>query len=262
MPAALPARRLLLGAAIAAYTLVFAAILAFDRPGLGLSRFFFVALVLVALASGPLAGAGAGVLAALVYSTAVLVTDRLPDASLLTFAMGVRLVTYVGVGALIGFFAAQQRALASHLRLLADRDRLSGLPTSRPFEAELTRRLEESGAFALLLGEIDDLGDRARAGEILLRLPEVLAHCLHPADTIARVGRDEFAVLAACRSSEEAGALAASVESAFRARGLDVTFGWAVSPSEARNGLALYRAANERLYARKTILRPRIASAG
>jgi GGDEF domain-containing protein len=76
------------------------------------------------------------------------------------------------------------------------------------------------------------------------------------------VGRDEFAILAACRSSDEARTLAASVEGVFRARGLNVTFGWAVAPTEARNGLALYRAANERLYARKTILRPRAAVAG
>jgi GGDEF domain-containing protein len=262
MTAALPGRRLLLGAAIGAYAVVFAAILAFDRPGLGLSRFFFVALVLVALASGPLMGAGAGVLGTILYSAAVLLSDRLPDDSLLSFSMATRLVTYVGVGALIGFFAAQQRTIASHLRLLADRDQVSGLPTSRPFEAELTRRLDEGGAFALLLADLDDLGDRARASEILLRLPQVLARCLHPTDTVARVGKDEFAVLAACRSSEEAAAFAASLEAVFRGDGLEVTFGWAISPAEGRNGLALYRAASERLYLRKAILRPRAASAG
>jgi GGDEF domain-containing protein len=260
MAAALPGRRLLFGAAAAAYAAVFAAMLAFDRPGLGLSRFFFIALVVAALASGALGGAGAGVVATALYAGAVLVSDRLPDHSLFTFSMVTRVVTYVGVGALIGFFAAQQRALAGHLRLLADRDRLSGLPTSRPFEAELTRRLEEGNAFALLLADVDDLGDRARAGELLLRLPELLSHSLHPTDTVARVGKDEFAVLAACRSSEEAGALAGTLESVFRAGGVDVTFGWATSPAEGRNGLALYRAANERLYARKAILRPRVAS--
>ena len=262
MTAALPARRLLVQAAVAAYALVFTAMLVFDRPGLGLSRFFLVALVLVALASGPLVGAAGGLVATALYTGAVLVSDRLPDDSLLSFSMVTRVVTYIGVGALIGFFAAQQRALTAHLRLLADRDRLSGLPTSRPFEAELTRRLEEGSAFALLLGDLDDLGDRAGTDEMLLRLPAVLSHRLHPTDAVARVGPDEFAVIAACRSSDEAGALAASVEAACGAHGLEVTFGWAISPGEGRNGLALYRAANERLYARKTILRAHVAAAG
>jgi GGDEF domain-containing protein len=250
---------MLFAAAAAAYGVVFLVILLLDRPGLGLGRLFFVALVLLALANGTLAGAGAGVLAGAVYSVDVLLNGRLPDSGLLGSGMAIRMVTYVGVGAVIGFFAAQQRALAAHLRLLADRDRLTGLPTSRPFEAELTRRLDEGGSFAILLGEVDDLGDRARTGEILLRLPEVLSRSLHPTDTVARVGKDEFAVIVACRSSEEAGSLAMSLESVFKGLGLEVTFGWSVSPNEGRNGLALYRAANDRLYARRTILRPRAA---
>jgi GGDEF domain-containing protein len=261
MSAALPSRRLLCGAAIAAYAAVFVVVAVLDRPGLGLARLYFVALVLLALASGTLAGAGAGLLAAVLYSGDVLLSHRLPDGALLTFAMGIRVLTYVGVGAVIGFFAAQQRALASHLRALADRDQLTGLPTSRPFEAELTRRLEAGGPFAILLGDVADLGDRSRSRELLLGLPQVLARALHPTDAVARVGRDEFAILAACRSSEEAGALATSLEAVLRGVGVDVTFGWSVSPNDGRNGLALYRAANERLYARKAVLRPRAVSA-
>jgi len=260
MPAALPGRRLLFGAAILVYSVVFAAVLAFDRAGLGISRLFFVAVVLVALASGPVAGAGGGLLAAVLYVIAVLGSNDLPDGALLTLSMAIRLVTYVGVGWLIGFFAAQQRALTDHLRLLADRDQFTGLPTSRPFEAELTQRLEAAIPFALLLADVDDLGERVETDEPLRRLPEVLGQCLHPSDAIARVGRDEFAIIAACRSSEEAGSLAASIEAAFAAHGLDVTFGWTVSPYEGRNGLALYRAANERLYARRIIRTPRAAA--
>jgi GGDEF domain-containing protein len=260
MPAALPGRRLLLIAAMVTYMAVFAAALAFERPGLALSRFFVVGVVLVALGTGPVEGIGAGVLAAALYSFAVLGNDDVSDASLLTFSMVIRLVTYTGVGYLIGFFAAQHRALAEHLRILADRDRFSGLPTSRPFEVELTQRLEDGAPFALLLGEIDDLGNRADADEILLRLPGVLGQALLPGDAIARVGQDEFAIIAACRSSAEAAAIAGVVEEAFTARDLAVTFGWTVFPEEGRNGLALYRAANERLYARKMIRSPRAVS--
>jgi GGDEF domain-containing protein len=262
MPAALPDRRLLLGFATAFYVAVFGAVSLIDRPGLRVSRFFFVAVVLLALASGPLAGAGGGLLAAALYSVAVLVSPDLPDESLASLSMAIRLVTYVGVGCLIGFFADQHRAFADHLRLLADRDRLTGLPTSRTFEVELTRRIEDNAMFALLLGDVDGLGDQVDAGDTLQRLPSMLAHCLHPSDAIARVGPDEFAILATCRSSDEARALAGTLEATLRACGLDVIFGWTISPHEGRNGLGLYRAANERLYARKVVRRRSVAYAG
>jgi GGDEF domain-containing protein len=253
--AAVPDRRLLLGAAATAYAAVFAAVLAFDRPGLGVGRFLYVAVVLLALATGARGGAAGGMLAAVLYAVAVLLVPRLPDETLLTLSMGIRVATYVGVGALIGFFAAQQRSLIEHFRVLADRDRLTGLPTSRSFEVELTRRLEAGAPFAVLLGDVYGLGKRSEADETLRGLPALLGRCLGPGDAIARVGPDEFAVLVACHSTEEAGALAAVVEAALSAEGHSVTFGWSVSPRDGRNGLALYRAANERLYARKVIRR-------
>jgi GGDEF domain-containing protein len=255
MPAVLPDRRLLLGAAVTAFVTVFSALLVFERPELGIGRFFYVAVVLLALASGPHVGAAGGLVATGLYVLAVLASPRLPDDVLTTLSMAIRAVTYVGVGYLIGFFAAQHRTLVEYFRLLANRDRLTGLPTSRPFEAELTERLEKGASFALLLGDVDGLGERAQSDEKLRRLPALLARFLHPSDAIARVGPDEFAILASCRSTDEAGALATAVEAAFTAEGLAVTFGWTVSPQEGRNGLALYRAASERLYARKLIRR-------
>jgi GGDEF domain-containing protein len=253
MPPSLPDRRLFLAAAVSAYVGVFAAVLAFERPGLGISRFFYVAVVLLAMAMGSRVGASGGVLAAILYAIAVLANPRVPDDGLVTVSMAIRVVTYVGVGGLIGFFAAQQRTLVEHLRLLADRDQLTHLPSSRPFETELTMRLEQGAPFALLLGDVDGLGDRAHSDEKLLELPSVLGRCLGPGDSIARVGHDELAILASCRSSEEASAFATAVESTLAAEGLTVTFGWTISPQEGRNGLGLYRAANERLYARKLV---------
>jgi GGDEF domain-containing protein len=253
MTVALPDRRLLLGTAAAVYATVFAALLVFERPGLGLGRFLFVAVVLLALGTGPRGGALGGVVAATLYTIAVLTNPEMANDDLATVSMAIRVITYVGVGALIGFFAAQQRTLVEHFRVLADRDRLTGLPTSRPFEAELTKRLDAGRSFALLLGDLAGLGDSANPDDMLRRLPELLGRCLHPTDSIARVGPEEFAILASCRTTEEAGALATAVESAFAADGLAVTFGWTVSPQEGRSGLGLYRAANERLYARKLI---------
>jgi hypothetical protein len=81
----------------------------------------------------------------------------LPDGSVLGTPMGIRLFTYIGVGALIGFFGAQHRAVAGYLKILAERDRLTGLPTSRPFEQELSRRIGGETPSALRLADVDGL---------------------------------------------------------------------------------------------------------
>ena len=69
---------------------------------------------------------------------------------------------------------------------------------------------------------------------------------------MARVGGDEFAVLSSVRSSEEAGQLAERLEAAVAAEGARITFGWAVSPGEGVEALTLFRAADQRLYERKS----------
>jgi GGDEF domain-containing protein len=263
MSAALPDRRLLVGAAVLCYLAAFGAVVGFDRPGLGVGRFFFVAVVLLGLASGPFAGAAGGLLAGGLYAAAVLVNSDLPDDPLLGAPMAIRLITYIGVGALSGFFAAQHRAVAAYLQILGERDRLTGLPTSRPFEKELSRRLDTGTPFVLLLADVDGLddGEESEIAEVMGKLPGTLAPWLGAGDTVARVSAREYAVLIQLRSSEEAGALAAVLETALAGHGLDVTFGWALSPRDGRNGLALYRAASDRLHAR-TILRRHVAAAG
>ena len=86
------------------------------------------------------------------------------------------------------------------------------------------------------------------------RLAEVLGKCLGPEDELARVGGDEFAVLTSARTTVEASRLCARLESVLAADGAGITFGWSVYPQEGLNALSLYRAADERLYARKMIL--------
>lgn len=240
----------------ATYALVFAAIWAFERPGLGLGRFFFVGVILLALAGGTRSGAAGGLGASALYAVAVLLSPRLADDRLLDWAMAIRVATFVGVGILVGYIAGQQRVLTDHLRLLAERDSVSGLPRTRAFEAEITARLDSREPFGLLLGDLGSIGD-----DELHRLPALLGRAFRPGDTVARVGPDQFAVLAACRSSEEAGRLAALFESVFTAETLDVTLGWAASPQEGTNALTLVRAADERLYARRLIRRPRLHAA-
>jgi hypothetical protein len=114
-------QRLLIASAFA-YAAVFAGILAFGRPGLGLGQAFFVPIVLVAAATSPFLGALAGAGALLLYELAI--HDKAGDFTWVDFTHAPavsRLVTFVAVGALAGFLARRGRLmLAQSLYVLED----------------------------------------------------------------------------------------------------------------------------------------------
>ena len=263
MTAATSHRRLLIVLALGAFTFVFLAFLLFENPGLGIGHFYYLPVALIALSTGPRIGALAGCVATALYAAGVLLNPDIPSAELITVSAGIRLVIFAGSGALLGWFAASNQTLVEKLQILAERDHLTGLPNTRAFEAAIARRFESGRPFALLLGDMDGLKEmNDRHGEdtgddALRRLGGMLANALEPSDELARVGGDEFAVLASFGSTQEASRLAARLETVLAGTGLGITFGWAVHPQDGLNALSLYRAADERLYARKYIRSPR-----
>ena len=231
-------------------------IVLFDRPGVGLGRFLFLSIVLLALATDAWLGALGGMFATLLYVVAVFASPRIPQSSILTLSTLVRFASFVAVGALIGYFAKEHRDLVGRLRALAERDELTGLPRGRAFESEMTRRLAAPGPCALLLGTLGpvvDQDEHGDEGDALLRLSRLLGSCLDPRDSLVRVGHDEFGVLTTLGSGDEAGRLASTLESVLDQEGLDVTFGWAVVPQDGTNALSLCQAADERRYARALV---------
>jgi diguanylate cyclase (GGDEF)-like protein len=258
MAAAQPQRRLLVVCALATYAVVFVGFLHWERPGLGLGHFFYVSIALLALASGPQMGFLGGVLATVLYALAIVASPHIPPTDVPTVSTALRMVTFTGVGLLLGWFAQRHRSLVDELRVLAERDFLTGLPNTRSFEAAIGRRLEAGRPFALLIGDMDGLKrindehGHSEGNDALQRLAEALGGALGPDDDIARVGGDEFAVLTAARSSEEARRIAVQLEQAAGEHAA-ITFGWASYPHEGENALLLYRAADERLYARKLV---------
>jgi len=251
--------RLVVGVATASFLVVFAAFVLFEEPGLGLGHFFYIPIALVALVTGPRLGAIAGVTAAGIYAVATVLNPNLPTVEVLTVSTPIRLATFAALGALIGWFASSNRELISQLEVLAQRDRLTGLPNMRAFEAAVDRRLRDSRPFALLLGDMDGLRETNQeqghgAGDVILaRLAETLTKLLRADESLARVGGDEFTILVSDRSKEEAARRANELENALTAEGLLVTFGWALFPEEGTSGLGLIRVADERLYARKLV---------
>ena len=259
MPAAPTARQLLLACSTASFVLVFLAFLVYEKPGLGIAHFFYLSIALMAMAAGPRVGAAAGLAATVLYVSGVLLNSNIPSTDVLTGSTVIRFVTFVSIGALIGSFASRNRAMLDELRILAERDVLTGLPNTRAFEAAITKWLEARRTFALLLADMDALKElNQEAGpsagnEALRQVADRLANSLSGEDQVARVGSDEFAVLAAASTLDEASQLSARLEWILSSQGTKATFGWAVYPQEGENALALYRAASERLYARKVM---------
>lgn len=259
MPAAISQRRIVLVAAAIAYAAVFATF-ALVPAEVGLGHMFYIPVALVALVTAPLWGAAAGALAAFLYCLGVIAHAEVPSTEIITTSTLIRLITYSATGITIGWFASQNRQLVTELRILAERDGVTGLPNTRAFQAAIERRLAAGRPFALLIGDLalaepnrDDADESVAASDALLRIGEILGNTLGAEDDIARVGDRTFAVLAALTSGGDAARLAAVLEQTLAGRGVPTRFGWAVYPHEGDNALALYRAADERLYARKLV---------
>jgi diguanylate cyclase len=264
MSAATSHQRLLLGGAALIYGGVFSAFLIWERPGLGIGHFYYLAIACVALAAGPWMGAAAGLLASGLYALGVVLNPAVPSAQLLTAGTLLRLFTYSAIGALVGAYARSNRSLVERLHLAAERDFLTNLLNARAFEAALERRLDERHPFALVLGDMDGLKrinderGHAAGNDALRELADGLVHQARHDDEVARVGGDEFALLVAIASEADARALVRRLEEGLHAQDLRASFGVAVYPDDGTTALSLFRAADARLYDRK-LLRHRLA---
>jgi GGDEF domain-containing protein len=163
------------------------------------------------------------------------------------------------LGVVIGWFARVNREMMAYLRVLAEKDSATGIPRLRTFADMVAQRLDRGEPFALLVGEAESLqrlhleaGDEA-ADDAARKFSELLARWLEPGDEMARVGGGEFAILASGSALAGAARRSAWLESALTSTGFSVTFGWSHYPLEAKNALALYAAATDRLYARKLL---------
>jgi len=251
------------GGALVGYAAVFAGLFVYGRPGIGIGQGFYVPIVLVALAGGPATGAAAGLLATLLYEIALF-----PDASDgVTQRGGIHLLWYVAAGALVGYFAQRGRALLAEalhtlddLLRLARRDLDTGTRTAEGLNGVLAERIAAGRPFVLLLGELEC--DTHHAG--LRAATAAIAAGLDGGVEIARVGPAQLAVVPAgsvCAPRREAAAL----ERLLDRSGSRATFGWAAFPGEGDDALSLFRAASERLYARRLVRgewTPTAASAG
>jgi len=248
------------------YPLIFATFMLAEKPGLGLGHFYYFPVAMVALASGALWGAAAGLAATGLYTLGIVINPHLASSQVLTGGSIIRLVTLTSIGALVGWFATNHRDLSDRLRIANERDHLTGLLNTRAFDAALTARLELGRPFGLVLADMDntrELNDsegHAVGNDVLRHAADILSRTSEGDAQVARVGGDEFAVITSMAGSDTVRALCSRLTSALAEQGISMSFGWAVCPRDGETSLLLFRAADERLYAQK-LIRTRLTAA-
>lgn len=175
----------------------------------------------------------------------------------LVLAALVRGFAFLCGGVLVGWFADRNHGLVAELRSAATRDFLTGLGNARAFQEAIQARCSDARPFGLLIGDADalklvnDQGGHAAGDLALKQVAAILQAELRSEDQLARIGGDEFSVLTAVDSGEEAQAIATRLERRLLDTDCPMTFGWAVYPFDASNQIALFAIADRRLYERK-----------
>ncbi|MEX3942055.1 putative bifunctional diguanylate cyclase/phosphodiesterase [Paraburkholderia sp. BR10937] len=161
------------------------------------------------------------------------------------------------------------REAQQQLRYLATRDALTGL-YNRTFLAERMHAMLEratcSAKPALLFVDLDgfkkvnDTGGHEAGDSLLLDVGRRLTGCVSEADTLARVGGDEFVIAVCCYKSVDElvalaqrvlGALAAPFAVAGNEYYLGASIGISLYPDDGRSAAALMRNADSAMYAAK-----------
>ncbi len=199
----------------------------------------------------------------------------LRDPGYLPAASFIATITTLGLaGVLVALARERLGALVTELSDAARRDPLTGLLNRRGFEelfdVELQRSRRGEQGLSVLVGDLDDfkaINDRfghAAGDDALRRVGAVLMQDKRSWDAGARVGGEEFAILAP--DTDEHGAyilaerLRAAVQRAFEQSGpapLTISFGVVSYPVHGQTPAALLQAGDQALYAAKRLGRNR-----
>jgi diguanylate cyclase (GGDEF)-like protein len=248
--------------AAATYGAVLAASVLAEQPRLGIGHFYYVPICILALSTDTIRGAGAGVLATALYTLGVVVRPDMPTADVLTGSSLIRLATFCGVGALVGWYASRNRALVSRLRQHALEDFVTGIGNARMFDEELARRCASDRRFTLVLADVDDFGQVNQthgheAGNTALRgVASALVDAAGPTTVVTRIGGDEFALLTHLPPDQTA-IICHRAARAVAADGLQLSFGTTSTPDDGTTAVELFRKADDRLFAAKLVSRNR-----
>ena len=173
--------------------------------------------------------------------------------------------------------AIEHSRLYEGLQFQAHHDSLTGLPNRALFEERLGRAVEEAGALnhqlAVLFVDLDhfkQINDTMshRIGDLLLsEISDRMRRIIRPADTVARIGGDEFNILISnikgAAEAEEVGArILAAVREPMVVDGLTLnpsaSIGIAMFPDDGTGPDELQRQADAAMYCAKGLGRDRV----
>jgi hypothetical protein len=250
--------RQLLASSAASYAVSFGLMLAYWQPGRGIGATLYLAIVLAAMATGPVAGAAAGALACGLYWAALILGFDRSFGIVFSGPGALHLANFAAVGAIVGYFALQSRRMLGRslhvlddLLVIARRDVVTATANASGFEAAAAEQIRDGRPFALLVGSPPEDRKRRRPDEATLRQVAAALNEHAPADAqLARIGSAEFGLLVPSLDAAEAHRIGPALERTLDAAGVRMTFGWAV-PGDGSTVLELYSAAAARLYARR-----------
>jgi hypothetical protein len=254
--------QLLIAASLISYAIVFGLLVSVGRPGVPLGESFNLPIVLAALVTGPVGGAAAGLIAGALFEGGLIDNGRVAASGIVSAPADIRVVGYIGVGLIVGYFATRGRRLLTdalrvldELLALAGRDLTTATLASPGLELAMSRRLAQCEPFTLLVVEPAGKEAGRRRGRLgyddedVRRITAQIAADLPPGVELARVGPKRFAALVATQTSAEVRDAVLSCERALDDAGFAACTGWAESPADGRDVFSLLSVAVERLYA-------------
>ena len=205
-------------------------------------------------------------------------TPLIYDGAALTSAYPARIVTFAtavaGEMVVMQFLKRRLLTAEARQRRMAETDPLTGLLNRRSFDAALQEifagglAAHDADGASLVLFDFDDfklINDLHGhpAGDAVLRsVAQAAAQVLRRSDRLARIGGDEFAILAPGAGPDGVMRLVAALDQAIRSAdtpaavgGVRATFAWAIAPEDAHDPELLMQRADARLIQRKRDLK-------
>ncbi len=182
-------------------------------------------------------------------------------------------LTLLGTGLFVSMMRARLDALIGRLREAAHHDPLTTLLNRRGFQQvfdiELERARRADQALSLIVGDLDrfkrvnDEHGHAAGDAVLRRVADAIGGAKRGFDSAARIGGEEFAVLAPDCDEHGAYMLAERMRAAVHEastgdeEGLTISFGISTFPIHGQSADGLLRTADHALYAAKQLGRNR-----